>query len=126
MPQGKMSSSLKRSPPPPGNRPYVPNIPKPISMPIPSQTPSLFRIMAEGFAFGTGSSVAREAIHNMPKIFSNSSANATLTPSSDSVSEKPKSECEMWQKMFEKCIEKEQSYCTDLLEKMEKSCSILK
>jgi hypothetical protein len=127
MPQGKMSSSLKRSPPPPGNRPYVSNIPKPIStsipIPIPSQRPSLFRTMAEGFAFGTGSSVAREAIHNTPNIFSGSSANTT---SSDSVSEKPKSECEKWEKMFEKCIEKEQSYCIDLFEKMEKSCSFQK
>lgn len=114
MPQGKMSSSLKRSPPPPGNRPYVSNIPKPISTPIPSQRPSLFRTMAEGFAFGTGSSVAREAIHNTPNIFSGS------------VSKNPKSECEKWEKMFEECIEKEQSYCTDLFEKMEKSCSFQK
>ena len=102
------------------------DIPKPISAPIPSQSPSLFRTVAEGFAFGTGSSVAREVIHNTSNVFSGSSANTTLNSSSDSISKQPKSECEKWEKLFEECIEKEQSYCIHLFEKMEKLCSFQK
>ena len=123
MPQGKMSSSRR---PPPGNRPYVRDIPKPIYTPIPSQSRTLFRTMAEGFAFGTGSSVAREVIHNTSNVLNSSSANTTLNSSSDSISKQTKSECEKWEKLFEECIEKEQSYCIHLFEKMEKWCSFQK
>ena len=111
-------------PPPPStrkpsiSRPYNPAyIPKP---PIPPQSskiqsPSFFRMVLEGFAFGTGGSVAREAIHNMP-IFA---------PTSDT--EKSKianvpSECSYWQTMYEECLEKEESMCVDLFDKVEKVC----
>lgn len=123
-----MNSFILPSPPPPStkkpsiSRPYIPMqnptyIPKPPVSPQTSkaQPPTFFRTVLEGFAFGTGASVARETIQNMP-IF---------TPKSDSEKTKTSnlpSECLYWQTMYEECLKKEESMCKDLFDKVDKVC----
>ena len=116
-----VNSSVLPFPPPPStrkpsiSRPYNPTyIPKPPVSPQ-SSNPSFFRTVLEGFAFGTGASVARETIHNMP-IF------APTSDTEKSKTENVASECSYWQTMYEECLEKEESMCVDFFYKVEKAC----
>ena len=124
----KSKSIIFPSPPPPSTR--MPSISRPYTtiqfptyiakttIPPPSsttQSPSFFRTVLEGFAFGTGASVAREAIHNMPIFAPTSDTEKSKTTNASS-------ECSYWQTMYEECLQKEESMCIDLFDKVENVC----
>ena len=103
------------SPPPPR---YVP---PPAANPIlkaptvKMEQPSLGRTLMEGFAFGTGSSIARESVS---RIF-NSSSTTITTP--DKKNDKQHN-CEKMLSQMNECFQTD-NICGDLLEKYLLQCS---
>ena len=103
------------SPPPPR---YVP---PPAANPIlkaptvKMEQPSLGRTLMEGFAFGTGSSIARESVS---RIF-NSSSTTITTP--DKKNDKQHN-CEKMLSQMNECFQAD-NMCGDLLEKYLLQCS---
>ena len=103
-----------RYPPPP------PPLPPPLStLPFPQQRsssntkPSFVNTMIEGFAFGTGSSIARETVN---RIFHSSSENK--------VESKNTITCEEVTNAYNKCILENNHDCQYLFLNMEKICSV--
>jgi hypothetical protein len=100
----------------------------PLSPPPPSvlSTPSInnnqsvtmsngfFNTMKEGFAFGIGSSVARQAINS---IFSTSTSSTSTTPNLSN-------ECDFIQDMYKKCIARTDGDCVEIIKEFNKKCGI--
>lgn len=103
-------STATSTPPPPKSS--LPNI-------FPSSnTPSLGRVVAEGFAFGTGSAIARQVVNN--------TFGAMAIPSNTTSSEDKKKEyCKEMHSILEKCISSPSSSdCRDIFDQYYRQCSI--
>jgi len=72
--------------------------------------PSFVGTIAEGFAFGTGSSIARNVVNNVMGD----------SPSSNNSS--PETLCESYRKILDACFETNQRDCGDIFEKMIETC----
>jgi hypothetical protein len=106
------------SPPPPR---YVP---PPAANPIlkaptvKMEQPSLGRTLMEGFAFGTGSSIARESVS---RIF-NSNSTTITTPDIELQKNDKQHNCEKMLSQMNECFQAD-NMCGDLLEKYLLQCS---
>jgi hypothetical protein len=100
------SKSNKRTPPPPSQSPYT------VVHQSPGSTnPSLARTVAEGAAFGVGSSVARHAIGN---ILDTSPLSSTANISDD---------CRKYIRMYENCLSDTTFTCQDYMDKIQIHCN---
>ena len=100
------SRSNKRTPPPPSQSPYT----------VVHQSPgstnqSLARTVAEGAAFGVGSSVARHAIGN---ILDTSPLSSTANISDD---------CRKYIRMYENCLSETTLTCQEYMDKIQIHCN---
>ena len=112
MPQKKNTTIRAASPPPPPPARSAP-------------APSLWNTVAEGFAFGTGSTVARNVIGSLwgsdptPETKQPPIHTHTLTPSLPTIAE-----CYWWRKVYEDCSQREDHPpCEEVLDQMEKACA---
>lgn len=116
-----MARKSYSSPPPPKFSPPPPRyVPPPAANPIlkaptvKMEQPSLGRTLMEGFAFGTGSSIARESVS---RIFNSNST--TTTPNIDL--QKKENNCEKMLFQMNECFQTD-NMCGDLLEKYLLEC----
>lgn len=112
------SPPLPRYSPPPMYSPLPRYSPPPAASPILKEQPnqsSLGKTLMEGFAFGTGSSIARESVS---RIF-NSSSTTITTP--DKKNDKQHN-CEKMLSQMNECFQTD-NICGDLLEKYLLQCS---
>ena len=89
--------------------------------PPPAPAPSLWNTVAEGFAFGTGSTIARNIFGSLwgSNSLPETKHTHTLTPSLPTIAE-----CHWWRKMYEQCRQREDhTSCDKVLDKMEKACA---
>ena len=95
-------------PPPPASpsfkKPQVSNI----------SVPSFARTIADGFAFGTGSSIARNVVNNVM------GGVGTSSPSDTTAME---TLCESYTKLLNNCFEKNDKDCRDIFEQMIQACN---
>ena len=100
------SRSNKRTPPPPSQSPYT------VVHQSPNSTnQSLARTVAEGAAFGVGSSVARHAVGNIL-------ATAPLS-STDNISD----DCRKYIRMYENCLCETTLTCQEYMDKIQIHCN---
>jgi hypothetical protein len=110
----------KRPPPPPAAsaRPThnqnqsVPHVPS-----------GFFNTIKEGFAFGIGSSVARQAVNS---VFSSSSTSTLPSPPSPSPSPPANhsEECDFIKDMYKKCMERTDGNCIEIIKEFNEKCGI--
>jgi len=103
------SRSNKRTPPPPSQPPYT----------VVHQSPgstnqSLARTMAEGAAFGVGSSVARHAVGNILATSYTSPLSSTVNISDD---------CRKYIRMYENCLCETTLTCQEYMDKIQIHCN---
>tara|TARA_B100001063_G_C16611180_1_gene475829 strand:+ start:152 stop:592 length:441 start_codon:yes stop_codon:yes gene_type:complete len=102
---------LPRSPPPP--RSTIQSLP-----PAPHPSESLAKAVIEGFVFGTGSALAREAVNRTLKM--PVGAGVCVEP------ERKKSPCELIETQIQECMDKVSNhgnFCSDLFEKYIQQCA---
>ena len=100
------SRSNKRTPPPPSQSPYT------VVHQSPNSTnQSLARTVAEGAAFGVGSSVARHAVGN---ILATSPSSSTANISDD---------CRKYIRMYENCLSETTFTCQEYMDKIQIHCN---
>jgi hypothetical protein len=110
----KKSSAGVQKPPPPRS---VPSIQAPSST---MHFPSLGRTVMEGFAFGTGSSIARNAVNQAM------GGMGITIPSPAQNEAKQQSSCETYKQLLSQCFENNQSDCREIFEKMSEVCFLSK
>ena len=103
------SRSNKRTPPPPSQSPYT----------VVHQSPgstnqSLARTVAEGAAFGVGSSVARHAVGNILATSYTSPSSSTANISDD---------CRKYIRMYENCLSETTFTCQEYMDKIQIHCN---
>lgn len=103
------SRSNKRTPPPPSQSPYTVVHQSPGSM-----NPSLARTVAEGAAFGVGSSVARHAVGSILATSYTSPLSSTANISDD---------CRKYIRMYENCLSDTTFTCQDYMDKIQIHCN---
>lgn len=104
----------KKHKPPPPPKPYKYPSVQPPSV---SKSPSLGRVMMEGAAFGTGSSIARESVTR--------TINAVTAPvETPSPEENRKKTCQLLEQQLQECFD-ERFFCDELFEKYMRQCSRL-
>ena len=81
-----------------------------------NQSSSLLKTIAEGAAFGTGSTLARNTVNNII-----SSYPKTKSTVDDNAYSKNDELCEKYVKMYEHCIQRKES-CQDIMDKVGKYC----
>ena len=114
-----MARKSYSSPPPPKFSPPPPPAANPI-LKVPTvkmEQPSLGRTLMEGFAFGTGSSIARESVS---RIFNSNST--TTTPDIELQKNDKQHNCEKMLFQMNECFQTD-NMCGDLLEKYLLQCS---
>jgi hypothetical protein len=100
------SKSNKRTPPPPSQSPYT------VVHQSPNSTnQSLARTVAEGAAFGVGSSVARHAVGN---ILATSPLSSTANISDD---------CKKYIRLYENCLSETTLTCQEYMDKIQIHCN---
>lgn len=121
----RKSYSSPPPPPPPKFSPPPPRyVPPPAANPIlkaptvKMEQPSLGRTLMEGFAFGTGSSIARESVS---RIF-NSNSTTITTPDIELQKNDKQHNCEKMLFQMNECFQTD-NMCGDLLEKYLLQCS---
>lgn len=117
------SKHKKKTPPPPASKttPYKANTMPKITPPnVPNQKTSLGNTLLEGFAFGTGSSVAKEIVNKILQENQSHNQDATPNPSSDS-----KKKCKELETYLEQCLHSGFD-CSDTLEKYFVMCGLTK
>jgi len=102
----RTTNSSKRVPPPPSTSSSS------------NQSSSLLKTIAEGASFGTGSTLARNAVNNT--IFPHSQNKCTVEDNSNAYSKNDEL-CEKYVKMYEHCIQRKES-CQDIMDKVGKHC----
>lgn len=118
--------SYSSPPPPPKFSPPPPRyVPPPAANPIlkaptvKMEQPSLGRTLMEGFAFGTGSSIARESVS---RIFNSNSTTTTTTTDIELQKNDKQHNCEKMLSQMNECFQTD-NMCGDLLEKYLLQCS---
>jgi hypothetical protein len=108
----KSSSVVSSSPPPPHFTPIL-------NTPVTHPPSSLSKTLMEGFAFGTGSSIAL----SMPRIFDTSSSNSsskmnknTLDIEDDQGKNKQPNQCEQILSQLKDCFQTDNNMCGDLVD----------
>ena len=116
----KRSSSSPKPPtqtfPPPPLSPPPPRSATQSLPPAPHPSESLAKAIMEGFVFGTGSALAREAVNRTLKM----PAGAGVEP------ECKKSPCELIETQIQECMDKVSNhgnFCSDLFEKYIQQCA---
>ena len=99
------TNSSKRAPPPPLSTSSSSN-----------QSSSLLKTIAEGAAFSTGSTLARNTVNSII-----SSSPTTKSTVDDNAYSKNDELCEKYVKMYEHCIQRKES-CQDIMDKVGKYC----
>lgn len=103
------SKSNKRTPPPPSQSPYI------VGHQLPNSTnQSLARTVAEGAAFGVGSSVARNAVGNILATSYTSPSSST-----DNISD----DCRKYIRMYENCLSETTFPCQEYMDKIQIHCN---
>lgn len=109
------SKSNKRTPPPPSQSPYT------VVHQSPGSTnPSLARTVAEGAAFGVGSSVARHAIGNiLDTSYTSYTSYTSPLSSTANISDK----CRKYIQMYETCLSDTTFTCQEYMDKIQIHCN---
>ena len=101
------SRSNKRTPPPPSQSPYT------VVHQSPNSTnQNLAHTVAEGAAFGVGSSVARHAVGSILDTSSPWSTNSNISD-----------KCRKYLQMYETCLSETTFTCQEYMDKIQKSCN---
>ena len=113
--QHSIKSHVAASPPPPARSPPPPAAAYVSVQNHANKPPSLLRTMAEGIAFGTGSSLAREAVGQALGSSSSKNKNEIIDPE-EVYKTKTKTKCEEMLHDLDSCFHS-QFACDDILQK---------